>query len=191
MLDKSCPMKSHETWRLDELRTYILNYATIQINALRPRQNERRFADDIFKYIYLSENVWIPIKVSLKFVPKAPINNILALVQIMAWRRPGDKTLSQPMVISLPTHICVTRPQRVNWFGYRYRISYPMPLMYQQRTSVTKDTTSTLRMIHIINFQIYYYYNIRTLHDCPSQMNSNLLISNSKLTSDSELIWWR
>ena len=30
---------------------------------------------------------------------------------------------------------------------------------------------------------------IRTLHDCPSQMNENLLISNSKLTSDSELIW--
>ena len=25
---------------------------------------------------------------------------------------------------------------------------------------------------------------IRTLHDCPSQMNENLLISNSKLTSD-------
>ena len=32
---------------------------------------------------------------------------------------------------------------------------------------------------------------IRTLHDCPSQMNEYLLISNSKLTSDSELIWWR
>ena len=33
--------------------------------------------------------------------------------------------------------------------------------------------------------------DIRTLHDCPSQMNENLLISHSKLTSDSELIWWR
>ena len=32
---------------------------------------------------------------------------------------------------------------------------------------------------------------MRTLHDCPSQMNENLLISNSKLTSDGELIWWR
>ena len=32
---------------------------------------------------------------------------------------------------------------------------------------------------------------IRTLHDCPSEMKENLLISNSKLTSDSELIWWR
>ena len=39
----------------------------------------------------------------MKFVPKGPINNIPAMVQIMAWRRPGDKPLSEPMVVSLPT----------------------------------------------------------------------------------------
>ena len=33
-----------------------------------------------------------------KFVPKDPINNILALVQIMAWRRPGDKPLAEPVL---------------------------------------------------------------------------------------------
>ena len=32
----------------------------------------------------------------------------------MAWRHPGDKPLSEPMVVSLPTHICVARPQWVN-----------------------------------------------------------------------------
>ena len=48
---------------------------------------------------------------TLKFVPKGPINNIPALVQIMAWRRPGDKPLSEPMIVRLLTHICVTRPQ--------------------------------------------------------------------------------
>ena len=52
---------------------------------------------------------------ALKFVPKGPINNIPALIQIMAWRRPGDKPLSEPMIVSLPTHICVTRPQWVKW----------------------------------------------------------------------------
>ena len=36
------------------------------------------------------------------------------LFQIMAWRRPGDKPLSEPMMVRLPTHICVTRPQWVN-----------------------------------------------------------------------------
>ena len=67
-----------------------------------------------FSCIFLNENVWIPIKISLKFVPKGRINNVPALVQIMAWRRPGDKPLSEPMMVSLPTHICVTRPQWVN-----------------------------------------------------------------------------
>ena len=83
------------------------------VNTLRPRQNGRHFAADIFKYIFLNENVWIPIKISLKFVPKGWINNIPALVPMMAWRRPGDKPLSEPMLDSLLTHICVTRPQWV------------------------------------------------------------------------------
>ena len=80
-------------------------------NTLKPRQNGRHFAGDIFNCIFLNENVWIPIKISLKFVPKDPINNISSLVQIMAWCRPGDKPLSEPMMVSLPTHICVIRPQ--------------------------------------------------------------------------------
>ena len=87
-------------------------------NTLRPRQNGRHFADDIFKCIFLNENVWIPIKISLKFVPECPNNNIPALVQIMAWRRPGDKPLSEPMMVSLTTHICVTRPQWVKVVNY-------------------------------------------------------------------------
>ena len=37
-------------------------------------------------------------KISLMFVPKGPINNIPALLQIMAWRRWGDKPLSEPML---------------------------------------------------------------------------------------------
>ena len=84
-----------------------------KINTLRPRQNGRLFADDIFTCIFLNENVWISVKISLKFVLKGSINKIPALVQIMAWRRPGDEPLSEPMVVRLPTHICVTRPQWV------------------------------------------------------------------------------
>ena len=67
-----------------------------------------------FKCIFLDENIWIAIYISLRIVPKGSINNITALVQIMAWRRPGDKPLSEPMMVRLPTHICVTRPRRVN-----------------------------------------------------------------------------
>ena len=94
---------------------------TNMFNSLRPRQNGRHFPDDIFIFIFLNENVWISIKISLKFVPKGPINNIPALVQIRAWRRPGDKPLSEPMMVSLPTHICVTRPQWVKTMRHEQR----------------------------------------------------------------------
>ena len=87
---------------------------TICLNTLRYRQNGRYFADVIFKCIFLNANASISLKISLKFVPKGSIDNIPALVPKMAWRRSGDKPLSEPMMISLPTHICVTRPQWVN-----------------------------------------------------------------------------
>ena len=44
------------------------------------RQNKHHFADNILKYIYVEENVWVLIKISLKFIPKDPINNIPPLV---------------------------------------------------------------------------------------------------------------
>ena len=88
-----------------------LNYC---INTLRPRQNGHHFPDNIFKCIFLNENIWFPINISLKFVPRDRIGNIPASVQIMAWHRPGDKPLSEPMMVRLLTHICVARPQWVN-----------------------------------------------------------------------------
>ena len=67
-------------------------------NTLRPRQNDSYFPDDIFKCIFLNENVWILIKISLKFVPEGPINNIPTLVQMIAWLWQGNKPLSEPMI---------------------------------------------------------------------------------------------
>ena len=108
-------MRSND-WCQAKIQTgYIPNTLdySIPVNTLRPKQNGCHFPDDIFKWIFLNENEWISIKVSLMFVPKGVINNIPALVQIMAWRRPGDKPLSESMMASFLTHICVTRPQRV------------------------------------------------------------------------------
>ena len=86
----------------------------VPFNTSRPRQDGRHFPDDMFKCIFLSENISIVIYISLKFVPKSQINNIPALVEIMACRQPGDKPLSEPMMVILLMHICVTRPQWVN-----------------------------------------------------------------------------
>ena len=57
------------------------------------------FTDDIFKCNFLNEKIWISIKIPLKLFPKGLVNSISALVQIMAWRRPGDKPLSESKMV--------------------------------------------------------------------------------------------
>ena len=65
------------------LQIWISLYPSM-FSTLRPRQNGRHFADDTFKRIFMNENVRVSINISLKFVPKGLINNIPALVQILA-----------------------------------------------------------------------------------------------------------
>ena len=48
-------------------------FSTRMVNSLRLRQNGRHFSDDIFKCIFLTENVWIW---TLKFVTQGLINKI-------------------------------------------------------------------------------------------------------------------
>ena len=55
-------------------------------------------ADKIFNRILLNENVWISIKISLKFVPEGLTDNKPVLVQVMAWHQTGDKPLPKPML---------------------------------------------------------------------------------------------
>ena len=69
-------------------------------NTSSLRQNGRH-PDDIFKCIFLNKNVWISIRISLKFVPKVPIDNKASLVQIMAWHWIGNKPLFEPWPIQI------------------------------------------------------------------------------------------
>ena len=100
------------TWTNDDPGHWRI-YAAQGFSELTPRQNGRHFADDIFMYIFLNENNWIPINISPKFVSNGPISNIPTLVHIMVWHRPGTKPLSEPIIISSPTHISVTWPRWV------------------------------------------------------------------------------
>ena len=56
-------------------------------------------ADYTFKCISLNENSWILDNLSVKYVTWDIIDNMAALVQIMAWRRTGDKPLSEAMLL--------------------------------------------------------------------------------------------
>ena len=52
----------------------------------------------IWKCIFMNENAWISIKISLKIIPKGPVDKMAGLVKIMAWRWTGDKPLYEPMM---------------------------------------------------------------------------------------------
>ena len=67
--------------------------------TLRLRQNGHHFANDIFKCIFLNENFWILNSISLKYIPYGLIDNLAALVQIMAWHQIGNKPLSETMLV--------------------------------------------------------------------------------------------
>ena len=58
-----------------------------------------KITDDIFKPIF-NESVWISITstISLKFIPKGPIDYKSALVQVVAWHRTGEKPLPESML---------------------------------------------------------------------------------------------
>ena len=78
-------------------RNYKINHTIFlsTFNTFRPRRNGCHFADNIFKYISMNEKFCILIQIPLKFVPKGLIDNKSALVQVMAWRRTGDKPLPE------------------------------------------------------------------------------------------------
>ena len=86
-------------WIFHSLLAQPYLQANAVLNTLRLRQNGRHFPDNIFKCIFLNENIQILIKISVEFVPKDPINNIASLVQIMAWHQPSNKPLSEQMIV--------------------------------------------------------------------------------------------
>ena len=63
-------------------------------------------ADGTFKCIFLNGNNRLPIGISLKFVPRCPINNKPALVRVMAWCRTGDKPFPETMITLFTDAIC-------------------------------------------------------------------------------------
>ena len=113
LVNKKYPWQGRLSSHLDNTEHVIrhprLTSASLQLtNTLRPGRNRRHFTDDIFKCIFLNENVWIS-----NPIPKGSINDMRSLFQIMAWRRPNDKPLSEPMTVRLLMKLCVIRPQWV------------------------------------------------------------------------------
>ena len=102
-------------WRQTVIWTYTNSKTPLA--HLPSEQNGCHFPDDLFISIFVNENVCILIKMSLKFVPDGLINNKPALVQIMAWRRIGDKPLSEPMLTQY-TDAYMRHYGEISWASY-------------------------------------------------------------------------
>ena len=108
-------------------------------------------SDDIFRCIFLNGNDRIHIKISLKFVLKDPVNNISALVQIMAWHLLGDKPLSEPMLTQFNelNHYMVIRIGRFKlWAAASSLIQFDQRLKF--KTSSNVAVTSVVIKLHAL-----------------------------------------
>ena len=142
-------------------------YAAMELSIFRPQHrnekmwlatkwltnwadtNGRHFADDIFKHIFLNENLWISHKILMNFVPIIRID--IGSDNGLAWYRQSDNILYETMFVSLLTHICVTRYQWVkhnimflSGFNRKRTTSYRMVLWHRmtevQMVQVIKRT---------------------------------------------------
>ena len=128
---------------------------------------------------------WFRIKIPLKFISNGSINNILALVQIMAWRRSGDEPLSESIMIILLTHKCVTRPK---WVHHHPQDSLELVRMINPGLTFIKPDQldpwindqikitlmSTISSLHVPNF-------VSCGRDKPSHMIQNLVTVGTEL----------
>ena len=100
-------------WNLNEIHTFSLKKIHCKMSSGKwrpfclglnvlinssPMDKMTTILADNFKCIFLNENDRIPISMSLKFVPRSPIDNKPALAQVMAWRWAGDKPLPELML---------------------------------------------------------------------------------------------
>ena len=107
--------KSIREKRSESLNINIVLSVMLEINTLRPRRNEQHFADDIFKRKLFSSMKMFEFRLKFHWslFPRVQLTIFQHWVQVMAWRRIGDKPLSEPKMVRSTTHICVTRPQWV------------------------------------------------------------------------------
>ena len=117
-------------------------------------------AADSFKCMFLNENR-IPIRVSLKFVPRSPIGNKPALVQVIACRRTGNKPLPELILTQFTyAYIWSTRGRWIkeeqNWFINQIFILYNNNMLSPVCTYVyIVHTVSLLSMS--IKFEAFIY----------------------------------
>ena len=101
------------------------------------------------KFLTTFYNAFSWIKIIYEFRLRFHLRLSSSLVQIMAWRRPGDQPLSEPVTVNLLTHICITRPLWVN-VSCKGHVGRNTPMtLYFAWTSITFYTSILVVAIHL------------------------------------------
>ena len=108
MLPEARIIFRYQLWSILTLRHCQISVCIVRVHSgshiyltyLPPEQNGHHFTDDIVECIFTNKKFCILIRISPKVVPKGPIDNNAALVQVRAWRRTGDTALSEQMLLS-------------------------------------------------------------------------------------------
>ena len=134
------------------------------LNSSSPGQNGRQFADNIFKHIFLNIKVRILVQISLKFVPKGPIdNNKSAMVQIMAWCRTGNKPLPEPMLIQF-TNAYMRHKGEMSWsHSYLHSSIWPWTIKLSGVKSWDK-------------YFFFFFFQEKHLKSCPPPPKASIFV---------------
>ena len=167
-----------------------INQACLSSNTLKSIQTVTNLHTFFSKFIFFNESFRILIQMSLKFVPRAPINNKSVLVQ--PWRRTTSHYLNQSWPSSL-THICVT--------GIQYVQASPRHCFRAAVKFQSETYNQNLIRIHSL---MGYCYNLIPVSRLPqfessSDMNNLVFWNSHELTKtihlssighQSDIFWW-
>ena len=127
------------------------------VNSSPPGQDGRHFPDDIFKCILMNEKFWILIQISLKFVPKGPIDNNPALVKF---------GLDNGLATNRQQAIVWTNADPIHWRIYAAlgggELIKPLVLLVHDSTTMERpgnNTNNQNSFSDILNFKHGYEEN--------------------------------
>ena len=81
VMDVLISYKIYQFTRTEPKMVMQLKMINVDVYSSAPGWNDRHFADDIFKCIFVNEIMCILSNISLKFTPKGPINNNPSLIR--------------------------------------------------------------------------------------------------------------
>ena len=122
--------------------------------------------------IHFLEWKWMNFEFQWGLFLKGRINNIPALFQTTAWRQPGDKPLSEPMMFRLPTHIGVTRSLWVDKNTTKLQVYYRHGLRsYWDVCPEIFSLVSWYAYYARLSVQVYASSTFSSGAECPSPLN--------------------